>query len=207
MGNMSSAIVGHTGKYFTVTESDRSYRIGRESTCDVLRNINSTNLHRFMQKGRVSAHKLSDGSYMLRGHVNGLGGGPIAAGICYWTVKGLCWAGIIGAGSAVVASGVGAGVALVGGGGAAVTGGALVGGTAKAGIALVAKGTIGSALGTTGAGIVGNAMIATPVGAAATKLGTAAFISSTAGSTLGVVGSIEAMALAAASAGMALPTP
>lgn len=205
--NISGALVSHTGKYWAVTENDRSYRVGRESTCDVLRNINKTNMARFMQKGRISAHKLSDGSYMLRGHVDGLGGGPIVATAFYWGTKCLCWAGIIGTGTAVVASGVGAGVALAGGGSAALTGGALAGGAAKAGIAVVAKGAIGSTVAATGAGIVSQGMMATVGGAAATKLGTAAFISSTAGSTLGVVGTIEAMAMAAAAAGMALPTP
>lgn len=206
-GNISGAIVGHTGKYWTVTENDRSYRVGRESLDGTLRNINKTNLSRFMQKGRISAHKLNDGTYMLRGHVNGVGGGPLVATAFYWGTKCLCWAGIIGTGTAVVASGVGAGVALAGGGGAALTGGALVGGTAKAGIALVAKGAIGSTVAATGAGVVSQGLMATTAGAAVTKLGTAAFISSTAGSTLGVVGTIEAMAMAAAAAGMALPTP
>jgi hypothetical protein len=85
--NVSGALVSHTGKYFAVTEHDRSYRVGRESLDGTLRNVNKTNLVRFMQKGRISTHKLNDGSYMLRGHVNGLGGGPWGAWTGMWIGK------------------------------------------------------------------------------------------------------------------------
>jgi hypothetical protein len=75
----SAAVVGHNGKYFHVTESDKSYKVGRESIDSTLKNINKANLAMFMKKGRISARKTSDGSYVLRGHVNGLGGGPTGA--------------------------------------------------------------------------------------------------------------------------------
>jgi len=77
--SMSGAVVGHTGKYFTVSESDRSYRVGRESLDSTLKNVNKANLAMFMKRGRLSAHKTNDGTYVLRGHVNGLGGGPTGA--------------------------------------------------------------------------------------------------------------------------------
>ena len=77
--NSWSSVVGHTGKYFTVTDHDRSYKVGPEGLDNTLKNINKANLALFLKKGRIAPHKLSDGSYMLRGHVNGLGGGPTGA--------------------------------------------------------------------------------------------------------------------------------
>lgn len=79
ISSVNAAQVGHTGKYWTVTEHDRSYKVGRESLDGTLRNINKHNMARFLKKGYVSPHKTSDGSYVLRGHVNGVGGGPTGA--------------------------------------------------------------------------------------------------------------------------------
>jgi hypothetical protein len=139
--NASGALVSHTGKYFAVTEHDRSYRVGRESLDGTLRNINKTNLSRFMQKGRISTHKLNDGSYMLRGHVNGVGGGPIAGWIAYWGTKALCYGtGIAAASTVVVTTGGLAGV-LTGGGVAIASSGASVG-AGIAGAALAGGGAV-----------------------------------------------------------------
>lgn len=200
----SGALVSHTGKYFAVTEHDRSYRVGRESTCDVLRNINKTNLSRFMQKGRISTHKLDDGSYMLRGHVNGLGGGPMLASFSYWCVKSLCWGGIATAGGAVVVSGVGAGVAALGGGTVVASGGGAI--TAGAGLAIEA-GLVAGGASTGGAAIVAGSLGATTVGSALATEGTVALVTSTAGTSLGLVGFIEGLSLAAYAAALSLPTP
>lgn len=110
VGNISGAMIGHNGKYFTVTENDRSYRVGRESLDNTLRHVNKANMALFRQRGRISAHKTSDGSYYLRGHVNGPGGGPIAGWIAYWGTKALCYGtAAAAAGTAVVATGGAAG--------------------------------------------------------------------------------------------------
>lgn len=204
--SMSAATVGHTGKYFTVTESDRSYRVGRESLDNTLRNINSSNLALFLQKGRISANKLNDGSYMLRGHVNGLGGGPLLASFSYWCVKSLCWGGIAAAGAGVVATGVGAGVALAGGGGAAATAGGLAAGTAKMGIGLGIKAVADTAV-VSGAGVIATGIGATATGTAMASTGTVAVVTASAGTSLGVLGTIEALCLAAYAGALALPTP
>ena len=169
--NASAAVVGHTGKYWTVTEHDRSYRVGRESTCDVLRNINKTNMARFMQKGRISAHKLNDGSYMLRGHVNGVGGGPIAGWIAYWGTKALCYGTGIAAGTTVV-----------------VASGGLAGVVTGAGLGIASSGA------TVGAGIVGTALAGggAVVTEGAVTLGVNALAAY--GSTAGIVTAIETTA-------------
>lgn len=200
----SGAIVGHTGKYFTVTESDRSYRIGRESLDNTLRNVNKTNLVRFLQKGRISANKLSDGGYMLRGHINGLGGGPMLASFAYWCTKSLCWGTVAAAGGAAVATGVGAGVALVGGGTvAATTGGVVV----AASSVVVDVGIAATGIGTAGATIVAGGLTSTAVGTTIATQGTLAVAVASTGSSLGIIGTIEALALAAYAGALALPTP
>jgi hypothetical protein len=196
------ALVSHTGKYFAVTEHDRSYRVGRESLDGTLRNINKTNLVRFMQKGRISAHKLNDGGYMLRGHVNGLGSGPVLASFSYWCVKSLCWGGIATTGTALVVSGVGAGTALLGGGTIA---GTLTGG-AGAGVGLAME--AGLAVGTGGGtAVVAGALGNTAAGLALASEGTVALTVGGAGTSLGVVGFIEGLSLAAYAAALSLPTP
>ena len=82
--SISGAVVSHTGKYFAVTESDRSFRVGLESLDSTLKNVNKANMAMFMKRGRISSHKTSDGSYVLRGHVNGVGSGAFGAMVgCY----------------------------------------------------------------------------------------------------------------------------
>lgn len=224
--NSWSSVVGHTGEYFTVTEHDRSYKVGRESLDGTLKNVNKANMAMFMKKGRVSAHKTSDGSYVLRGHVNGLGGGPISGAIAYWVTKCTMYGTAAAAATGLVATGVGAGVALAGAG----TGAALVG----SGTVLIAETAIGSgiatgmasgiAIGTTAivtAPVVGTVVVGTAtatgvaivggnllVGTAAlagsgtaittaTALTTAAVISSTAATAGGTVGFVESCSLGA----------
>lgn len=198
----SCALVGHTGKYFTVTENDRSYRVGRESLDGTLRNINASNLLRFMQKGRISTHKLSDGSYMLRGHVNGLGGGPMLASFAYWCTKSLCWGSVAAAGAGVIATGVGAGTALLGGGTVA---GTLTGGAgAAAGLALETTVAVGTGGGTA---VVAGALANTAVGASIAAETTVGLVTTSAGTSLGLIGFIEGLALAAYAGALTLPTP
>jgi hypothetical protein len=200
--SISGAVVSHTGKYFAVTETDRSYRVGRESLDSTLKNVNKANMAMFMKRGRISAHKTNDGSYVLRGHVNGLGGGPMLASFAYWCTKSLCWGGVATAGGAVIVSGVGAGVALAGGGTAALT----AGGMATAGAGLVVDGAIAATgVATGGATIVAGGLGATASGIAIATEGTVALAS--ASGSLGLIGGIEALALAAYAGALALPTP
>lgn len=199
-------MVGHNGKYFHVTESDKSYKVGRESIDRTLRNVHRDNLAAFMRRGRITAHKTNDGSYILRGHINGVGGGPLLAGFAYWATKSLCWGGVAAAGTAVVATGVGAGVALAGGGGAAATAGGLAGGAAKFGIGLGLKAAADTAV-VGGAGVIATGLGATATGTAIATTGTVATVTATAGTTLGFLGTIEALALAAYAGALSLPTP
>lgn len=173
VGSISGAIVGHSGKYFTVTEHDRSYRVGRESLDNTLRHINKSNMAMFMQRGRISARKTSDGSYILRGHVHGLGGGPIAGWVAYWGTKALCYGtAVAAAGTAVVATGgalgAASGVIAAAATGGATTGATLVGaGIAGAGMAGEAVAVSSSAVAAFG----GLAGAATAVETTATSLG------------------------------------
>ena len=200
--SISGAVVSHTGKYFAVTESDRSFRVGREGLDNTLKNINKTNLGLFLKKGRIAPHKLSDGSYMLRGHVNGLGGGPMLASFSYWCVKTLCWGSVAAAGGAVVATGVGAGTALLGGGTIA---GTLTGGAGAGVGVLVETGLTGAFTG--GTTIVAGALGNTVAGAAVATEATAGMLAAGAGTSMGLIGFIEGLAVSAYLGAMALPTP
>jgi hypothetical protein len=85
----------------------------------------------FLSKGRISARKTSNGSYVLRGHINGLGGGPITGAVMYGCVKIGGWLGIIGGTTAVAATTVAAAPV-------AVVGGAMVGSAAAASMGVAA---------------------------------------------------------------------
>lgn len=212
--SMSGAVIGHTGKHFTVTESDRSYKVGRESIDNTLRNVHASNIAAFLRRGRITAHKTSDGSYMLRGHVNGLGGGPVCASFAYWATKVLCYGTAAAATGAVVASGVGAIAGAAGiGAGAAAGAGTLAAGVAEVGAIAAAEGAGILASGTlvgggtvfamgapTGVGLAG-ATIASAGGTATATALTGGTIAATAGTTLGTVGWIEGLALTMASLG------
>jgi hypothetical protein len=201
--SMTGAVVGHNGKYFTVTETDRSYRVGRESLDGTLRNVNKANMAMFMKRGRISAHKTNDGSYVLRGYVNGLGGGPIAGSIAYWVTKCGLYGGAAAAGGAVIASGVGA-IVTAAGGGAALAGGTAAGAAYVADVALVTAaetaGVLAGTVGSVSAGVIsgGVSTVITGAGlAGAAELGTVAVVTSTAGTTLGTVGFVEGLSLGA----------
>jgi hypothetical protein len=174
--NMTAA-VGHTGKYFTVTEHDISCKVGHESLDSTLKHVNKTNMAAFMKRGRISAHKMSDGSYTLRGHVNGLGGGPIFGSIVYWGIKTFAYGtGIVAAGTAVVATGGLAGAAtgvFVAAGTAGATAGASLAAAAIGGAALT-----GEAVAVTTSGICafgGVAGAAAAIESVAASAGLAAF--------------------------------
>jgi hypothetical protein len=79
IGGINGAVIGHTGKHWTVTEHDRSYKVGRDCIDGTLVNVNKYNMARFLQKGRIQATKMNDGQYMLRGHINGPGGAVFGA--------------------------------------------------------------------------------------------------------------------------------
>ena len=205
--NSWSAVVGHTGKYFTVTDHEKSYKVGRESLDGTLKNVNKTNLAMFMKRGRISAHKTSDGSYVLRGHVNGLGGGPIAGVWAYWLTKSTMYGTAIAAGTAAVATGVGAAVVAAGGGAtlaASAGAGAVYLAETTAGIGTVVAASAGTASG--GAGFVaavvgGGALSGTATGStilAGSYVATAGVATATAGTTLGTVGFVEGCSIAAA---------
>lgn len=213
MSNMlAGAVIGHTGKYFSVTENDISYKVGKESLDSTLKNVNKANMAMFMKRGRISAHKTNDGSYILRGHVNGLGGGPIAAAWAYWATKSTMYGTAIVAGTAAVATGVG-GIVIAAGGGATVA--AAAGGLAVYGAETVVGATVATAVGTAagGTGLVvaglGSAAAAgTATGTAlltGATLATTGVVTSTVGTTLGTVGFVEGCFVAAAAFFGAIP--
>jgi hypothetical protein len=70
-------LIGHTGKYFAVTQGDCSRRVTSDCMDNTVRNLNANNLCKFLEKGSLRATQMSDGNYMLRAHVDGKGGGVL----------------------------------------------------------------------------------------------------------------------------------
>ena len=211
---LSAGNVAHNGRNFIVMESDRTHIVKGESLDSTLKNVNARNMQEFLRKGRISAHKTNDGSYVLRGHVNGLGGGPVAAAWAYWITKSTMYGTAIAAGTVAVATGVGAVVVAAGGGVAlaAATGGgaAFLAETAtgvgaavavSAGASATGAGFVAATVG--GASLAGGATSATIL--AGTYATTAGVATATVGTSLGTVGFVEGCAIAAAAFFGAMP--
>lgn len=101
----------HDGSLFTVQRGKESHKVASYDTDQVLRQLNKINLARYLQNGRIRVSKLSDGSFILRSHIDGLGAGPLSGQIAYWVTKSLCYGtAAAAAGTAVAATGGAAGV-------------------------------------------------------------------------------------------------
>jgi hypothetical protein len=85
----SGPIIGHTGKYFAITDGDRSCRVTSDCMDNTVKHLNSNNLCKFLEKGSLKATKMSDGNYMLRAHVDGKGGGVLGFWAGYFSGKAL----------------------------------------------------------------------------------------------------------------------
>lgn len=83
----SGPLIGHTGKYFAVTEGDCSRRVTSDCMDSTVKHLNSDNLCKFLEKGSVRATKMSDGNYMLRAHIYGKGGGATGFWVGFLTGK------------------------------------------------------------------------------------------------------------------------
>lgn len=188
---------------FTVKDKDGVHLVERGDTDDTLRRIIPSNIQAFMQKGKIRITKATDGKYILRSQIDGLGGGPILGGICYWGTKALCYAGLVTTVSVATASGVGVVAGAVGAGAATTaTVSAMAVAGAKAGTAAVVATTTGVSMGAS-AGIVASGLGATAAASTATTLATTSAIASTAATTGGFLGFIEGLSLAAGAIGTA----
>ena len=72
---------------FLVQQGMSAIELGAESLDNTLRNMDSQKLATLLKCGYISINKTNDGDFMLRAHVKGFGGGPLAGQICYWGVK------------------------------------------------------------------------------------------------------------------------
>ena len=113
-----------------------------------LRNIDEKTLRAFVASNYISINKGSDNEFSLNAKVRGLGGGPIFGAIGYWGTKALCYGTAAAAvGTITVANG-----GLAGGAVGVATTAATMG--ASTGASLVAGGIAG-------AGLAGEAALAT----------------------------------------------
>ena len=187
---------------FTVDEDGVEKRVQKYDVDKLFQNKTPEEIAALAAIAKFKVSKFNNGEYAIRAHGDINGGGPVTAAALYWTVKSLCWFGV-GAGAAVVGTGVAAATAATGG---AVLGAA---GGAAGTVATLAIGSTAGTMGTVAAGAVaGGAVVST---AAAT---TAATTATVVGASLGaptvvaatIVG-IESASLGAAAFGLALPLP
>jgi len=158
---LGAVTLRHDGMSFHVRQGDALHKVESYDVDPVLRKINKSNLGAYLKQGRIGVTKLSDGSFALRSHMQGLGGGPVAGAIAYWLTKSLCYGGVVAAAGTVVVLPATAAVATplllsAGGMSAAVAGGAAVAGTAitELGLASAAGGAVVASV-SAGGGIAG----------------------------------------------------
>lgn len=169
---------------FHVIKKNKQYDVQPCFVDKELKKYSPEQLRAFLQCGYMQCKRMSDGEYTIKRHVRGLGGGPVLAAAFYCITKGLCYAGVIGAGSAVIAG----------------TGG-FAGGVIAGGLGIAAVGT-----GTATAGATAVGLVAGGVGASA---GAIALATATAGAMVAATGSIvagiEAASWGAAAIGAMIP--
>jgi len=148
--DLGAVTLRHDGMSFHVRQGGALHKVESYDVDPVLRKVNKSNLGAYLKAGKISVARMSDGSFALRSHVKGLGGGPISGMIAYWATKSLCYGGFIaGAGAAVVLPTTLPALA----GAAMITGGASAAVTTGAGIAAAAIADVGLAS-AAGSGVV-----------------------------------------------------
>ena len=158
------------------------HRVKNHDIEPILRNLQVNQLRVFLQEGgKIRAIKLDNGDYVLRAHVPGLAGGPVAAGIAYGITKALCWTGLVGAAVGVVA----------------VTGGAAIGAAGAVATTATATGALAGAVATTAGATAATATAAT-IGAGAGVLAGGAAVGAAAGATVATSTAVAATAAAVA---------
>jgi hypothetical protein len=188
---------------FTVKDKEGVHLVERGDTDDTIRRLIPSNIQAFMQKGKIKITKATDGKYILRSQIDGLGGGPVLGAMAYWGTKALCYAGLVTTVSVATVSGVGAVAGAVGAGAATTaTVSAMAVAGAKVGTAAVVATTTGVSMGAT-AGVAAAGLGATAAASTATTLATTSVIASTAATTGGFLGFIEGLSLAAGALGTA----
>lgn len=195
---LGSISVRCTKKGFKVRDEQGVQLVERGDTDPTLRHVNPSNLAAFVQAGKILVSKTNDGKYILRSHINGLGGGPMFGAFAYWATKSLCYGTVLAGAGAVAATGIGAVGAAVGAGtGAVATGTAMGIAAVEGGVAATAAATGVTGIATVGAGVVSAGLGATAGGTAIATTTTVAAVTSTAATTGGLVGFIETLSLGA----------
>lgn len=152
--NASLAHLYYAKKKWEVEKEGQRYEIARCFVDQIARDIPEDKLEEFLQYIALRVSEFDNGEFALKAHARGLGGGPVAGFVAYWTVRV--------AGYTAVALGItAAGTAAV----------AVAGTVAPAVAPVVAGATTLIGVGTGPAAVAGGAVAGTIV---ATKAGAAA---------------------------------
>lgn len=81
-------------KGYHISINDRFYDIKSCWVDPKIRKITIQQLKAFIKNGYIKVNQLDNEDIVLRAHVRGLGGGPVAGIIGYWGTKVLCYGGV-----------------------------------------------------------------------------------------------------------------
>ncbi len=77
----------HTPGKFFISQNGKLHAIESYNTDTALKPLKEEHLDKFQQVAFFILTQLSDGEFVLRGHMRGKGGGPISAAIGAWLVR------------------------------------------------------------------------------------------------------------------------
>lgn len=80
---------------FAVEEEGNVYKCGPQDLDSNLRRVTKENIAQYLASGKIRVSRTSDGGYMLRSHIPGVGGGPITGALTYFGVKGILYIGAV----------------------------------------------------------------------------------------------------------------
>lgn len=181
---IKNGYITRDSKGFHVIKKNKKFDVQSCFVDKDLMKYNPQQLNAFLQCGYMESKRMSDGQYTIKKHVRGLGGGPVLAAAFYCVTKGLCYAGVIGSGSAVIA-----------------TTGGFAGGIIAGGLGIAAAGTGTATAAATTVGIVASGVGASASATAAATSAAAVMVAAT-GS---IVTGIEAASWGAAAIGAMIP--
>jgi hypothetical protein len=199
----------HTPGKFFISQNGEFHAIESYNTDALLKTLKTEHLDKFQQVAFFSISQLSDGEFVLRGHIRGNGGGPMTASAFYWITKSVLYGSVAAtATTAVVATGGAAGAAIGGaiGGAGAAAGGATAGSMILSGVVTVGTGGVSTATAVGGAMIGTGAAMSTGIATGATVV-TGASIVASGGCLATFMGMVEAASATMAAIGAVLPTP
>lgn len=85
--DLGAVTLRHDGMSFHVRQGGALHKVESYDVDPVLRKVNKANLGAFLKAGKIGVVKMSDGSFALHSHIQGLGGGVFGANFGFFAGK------------------------------------------------------------------------------------------------------------------------